>query len=50
MRAMFWNIRGFGVRGRRTMLKDYLRKHRIDIVCLQETIKQDFMDHELRSL
>jgi exonuclease III len=50
MRAMFWNIRGFGVRGRRTMLKDYLRKHRIDIVCLQETIKQDFTDEELRSL
>jgi exonuclease III len=50
MRAMFWNIRGFGVRGRRTMLKDYLRKHRIDIVCLQETIKQDFTDQELRSL
>jgi exonuclease III len=32
------------------MLKDYLRIHRIDIVCLQETIKQDFSDQELRSL
>jgi exonuclease III len=50
MRALFWNIRGFGVRGRRTLLKDYLRTHKIGIVCLQETIKQDFTDQELRSL
>jgi hypothetical protein len=39
MRALFW-----------TMLKDYLRIHKIDVVCLQETIKHDFMDQELRSL
>ncbi|KAK1684683.1 hypothetical protein QYE76_045531 [Lolium multiflorum] len=32
------------------MLKEYLHLHRIDIVCLQETIKQDFSDQELRSL
>jgi hypothetical protein len=50
MRAFFWNIRGFGRRGRRTMLKEYLWMHRIDIVCLQETTKQDFTDQELRSL
>jgi exonuclease III len=50
MRALFWNIRGFGRRGRRTLLKDYLRLHKIDIVCLQETIKQDFSEQELRSL
>jgi exonuclease III len=50
MRALFWNIRGFGVMGRRTLLKAYLRTHCIDIVCLQETIKHDFTDQELRSL
>jgi exonuclease III len=50
MRCLFWNIRGFGRRGRRTLLKEFLRKHRIDIVCLQETIKKDFTDTELRSL
>jgi exonuclease III len=50
MRCLFWNIRGFGRRGRRTLLKDYLRDHKIDIVILQETIKQDFTDLELRSL
>jgi exonuclease III len=50
MRCLFWNIRGFGRRGRRTLFKEFLRKHRIDVVCLEETIKQDFTDLELRSL
>jgi exonuclease III len=50
MRFLFWNIRGFGRKGRQTLLKEYLRLHRIDVVLLQETIKQDFSDTELRSL
>nr|XP_051220218.1 uncharacterized protein LOC127337707 [Lolium perenne] len=50
MRVLFWNIRGFGRKGRRTLLKEYLRLHHIDVVLLQETIKQDFSDAELRSL
>jgi exonuclease III len=44
---MNWNFRGFG---RRTQLKDYLRKEKIDIICLQETIKTEFTDQELRSI
>jgi hypothetical protein len=27
-----------------------MKKEKIDIICLQETLKQDFADHELRSL
>ena len=50
MRVLFYNIRGFGRAGRRTLIKNLLREHRIDIVCLQETIKQDFTDVELQSL
>jgi exonuclease III len=50
MRCLFWNIRGFGRSGRRTLLKDYLRSHKIDIVILQETIKHDFTTAELNSL
>jgi exonuclease III len=50
MRCLFWNIRGFGRSGRRTLLKDYLRSHKIDIVILQETIKHDFTTVELNSL
>jgi exonuclease III len=50
MRIMGWNIRGFGRRGRRTQLRDYLRKESIDVICLQETIKQSFTDQELKSI
>ena len=50
MRALFWNIRGFGHMGRRTLLEEYMRKEDVDIVGLQETIKTDFHFHELLSL
>lgn len=50
MRCLYLNIRGFGVPGRRTLLKEYLRKHKIDVVCLQETIKDDFTDQELHGI
>ena len=50
MIALIWNMRGFGRKGRRTQLKDFLRRVRVDIICLQETLKTDFSDPELRSL
>ena len=50
MRILFYNIRGFGCKGRRTLLRELLRKHRIDVICLQETIKQDFTDFELQGI
>ena len=50
MRALFWNFRGFGHVGRRTQLKEYMRKEDIDIVGLQETIKADFHFHELLAI
>ena len=50
MRALSYNIRGFGQQGRLTQLKSYMRGNRVDILGLQETIKQDFSVSELRSL
>ena len=50
MRALIWNIRGFGHAGRRNQLKEYMRKEGIDIVGLQETIKLDFCHHELLAI
>ena len=50
MHCLFLNIHRFGVPGCRTLLKDLLRMKIIDVVCLQETIKQDFSDLELRGL
>jgi hypothetical protein len=50
MRALIYNIRGFGEPGRRGQLKTYLRQHRVDIVAIQETIRAIFSTAELRSL
>lgn len=46
MRALFWNMRGFGRKDRRKQLKDYIIQEKLDIVGLQETIKQNFSDQE----
>jgi hypothetical protein len=50
MKALIYNIRGFGRLGRRSQLKDYIQRDRMDLIGLQETIKQDFSMAELRSL
>jgi exonuclease III len=50
MRIVGWNIRGFGHSGRRTQIKDLVRKECVDILFLQEMIRQDFTDQELRLL
>ena len=49
MRYMFWNRRGWGHRGSRTQLKEYMARERINVVALQETIKYDFSYRELLS-
>jgi glyceraldehyde-3-phosphate dehydrogenase/erythrose-4-phosphate dehydrogenase len=50
MRALIYNLRGFGRLGRRSQLRSYMRQERVDILGLQETIKPDFTSGELRSL
>ncbi|KAE8766271.1 hypothetical protein D1007_62561 [Hordeum vulgare] len=50
MKLLCWNIRGFGLPGRRRQLVEYLRQEEIDIVGLQETIRQDFSLLELQRL
>jgi hypothetical protein len=50
MRAAGWNMRGFGRSGRRTQLRDFISKEQLDLIILQETMRQDFTDQELRSL
>lgn len=50
MRVLFWIIRGFGSAARKGQIKDYIIKERIDIIGLQETIKQDFSDNELNDI
>ncbi|KAK1607529.1 hypothetical protein QYE76_031202 [Lolium multiflorum] len=50
MRAGFYNICGFGRPGRRTQIKDFISRERLDFVGLQETIKTSFTPAELLSL
>jgi endonuclease/exonuclease/phosphatase family metal-dependent hydrolase len=41
---------GFGRSGRRTQLRDFIRKEQLDTIFLQETMRQDFADQELLGL
>ena len=50
MRALFWNICGFGHDGRRHQLTEYVRDQHIDIVAIQETMHSDFSLPELDRL
>lgn len=40
-------MRGFGARGHRNQLRDYVRDANIDLIYLQETIKISFSPHTL---
>jgi exonuclease III len=50
MTAAGWNMRGFGQSGRKTQVKEFMKKENLDIIFLQETMRQEFTDQELRSL
>ncbi|KAE8807126.1 ABC transporter G family member 37 [Hordeum vulgare] len=50
MKLLCWNIRSFGHLGRRRQLVEYLCQEDIDIVGLQETIREDFSILELDGL
>jgi exonuclease III len=50
MRVCFWNIRGLGGKGRRRQLREMIFKQRIDMICLQETMKTHFSLANLRNL
>lgn len=50
MRILFWNVRGLGKAYRRSWVKNHILSEDLDIVALQETIKQDFSDFELKEM
>jgi hypothetical protein len=45
--SFLWNLWGFGAPGRQRQLKEYMRQENVDIVELQETIKENFLLHDL---
>jgi len=42
MRLLMWIVRGLGKSARRRQIREYILRERIDIVGLQETVKEDF--------
>ena len=50
MKALFWNIRGFGARGCRDQLKDLVRSENGDFIGLVETLKPSFSPSELSAV
>lgn len=50
MRVQFWNVRGLGKAHRRRMVRNHILQENLDIIVLQETIKQDFSDSELKEM
>jgi exonuclease III len=50
MACLFNNIRGFRAPVRVSQLADLIKDQRADMLCFQETIKQDFSPSELHKL
>ena len=50
MRCMFWNVRGLGTAHRRGLVLKHVIQENLDIVGIQETIKQEFSDQELKDM
>ena len=48
MKFLFWNIRGLGRAARRKQLKDFIYFENLDVVGVQETIKNNFLIEILR--
>lgn len=47
MRILFWNVRGLGNPGRRGQLKEVVQINKIEVVAIQETIRESFHMKEL---
>jgi exonuclease III len=50
MRFLFWNIRGLGKRSRKRQVREFIADHNLEVVGIQETIKETFTDRELLDL
>ena len=37
VKILSWNVRGVNDPDKRKLIKNFLRTHRVDLVCLQET-------------
>jgi len=47
MRFLFWNVRGLGKSSRKQQVREFIEEHKLQMVGLQETMKESFTDREL---
>ena len=47
MKILIWNIRGLGQKARIRQLRELIQKEQVEVVGIQETIKQDFSSSDL---
>lgn len=50
MKILFWNVRGVGKSHRRKLVANHVLQEDLDVVAIQETIKLDFEDGELKEM
>jgi exonuclease III len=47
MRFLFWNVRGLGKTNRKQQMREFIDEHKLQMVGLQETMRESFSDREL---
>jgi exonuclease III len=50
MKVLHWNIRGLGLPEKRRYLREFILKEHFDIICIQETKKEEFSTRFLHSI
>lgn len=50
MKIFFWNVRGLGKSYRRSLVGKHIISDNLEMVALQETMKQDFKDWEIKEM
>ena len=50
LKILSWNVRGVNDPDKRKVIKNFIRIHRVDMVCLQETKVQEMNIDMVRSL
>lgn len=50
MRVLFWNVRGLRTSYKRGLIMKHILQEEVDLVAVQETIKQDFSNKELMDM
>ena len=50
LRVVSWNVRGMYDPNKRMVIKSMVRKHKPDLVCLQETKMKEMSDRVVKSV